>query len=51
MGTFSKAVLWGSVGFFGLVLVKDGTAPKLVTNISQGVNDLIGGLKPITTLA
>lgn len=51
MGGFSKAILYGSITYFTLVLVKDGTAPKLVSNAATGVNDLIKGLKPITTLS
>lgn len=51
MGGFSKGVLAFSVAYFGLVLLKDGTIPKLVTTAANGANQLAGGLKPITNLA
>jgi hypothetical protein len=51
MGTFSKGIVAFAVVYFGLVLVKDGTLPRLVTDAAKGTNDLIGGLKPITGLA
>lgn len=51
MGGFSKAILYGSITYFTLVLIKDGTLPKLVTTAANGGNQLIAGLKPITALS
>jgi len=51
MGGFSKGVLAFSVAYFGLVLLKDGTATKLVSTAANGTNQLLSGLKPITGLA
>lgn len=51
MGTFTKGALAFSLVYFGLVLIKDGTAPRLVNDAAAGTRDFLGGLKPITGLA
>lgn len=51
MGSYSKAVTAAATVYLGLVLIKNGTAPKLVTTTSKGVNQFIGGIKGLTNQA
>lgn len=51
MGTYSKAITAGATVYLGLVLIKNGTAPKLVTTFSRGTNQLIRGVKGLTSAA
>lgn len=47
----AKAFTAAAAVYLGLVLIKDGTAPKLVTDFANGLKDLIGGVKGLTTAA
>ncbi len=47
----AKAFTAFAAAYFGLVLLKNGTIPKLANDAARGAGTLAGGLKNITTLA
>jgi hypothetical protein len=51
MGGLSKAFTAAAAVYVGLVLVKNGTLPSLVTTAAKGTNQFIGGIKGLTNAA
>lgn len=51
MGGYSKAITAAATVYLGLVLIKNGTLPNLVTTGAKGANQFIGGIKGLTTAA
>lgn len=41
----------GSIVVLGLIMVKDGTAQKLIGNIATTVQTFASGIKPVTGIA
>lgn len=45
-------ILTGFAAFYlGMVLLKDGTLPSLVTDAARGATDFAKGIRPITNVA
>lgn len=47
----SSAVTIAAGTFIGLVLIKDGTLPTMISNLATFARTTVGGLKPLTNVA
>ena len=51
MGRGAKFALYTSGAVVFLMLLRDGTLPRLINDAAKGAVDFTGGIKPITRVA